>query len=221
MMTIFSWRDSAQKLATEESLNAVAASIRRGDVVIFPTETIYGIGCSALQDKAVRRVFEIKGRRPDQPPPLLIGRFDQLDSLVAHIPKAAQELMNLHWPGSLTLILPARDEISSLLCGRNDEMNVRTIGVRLTGHIIARALCERSTPLIATSANFSGAQGRAAAPQTLEDIPLAFQEKVDCVIDGGAVGGSASTVVDCTGEVPRILRQGSLSIASGGLSIAD
>jgi L-threonylcarbamoyladenylate synthase len=209
-MTIFSCRDSSQTQLTGDAMERAAACIRRGEVLIFPTETIYGVGCSALQEDAVRRVFEIKGRRPDQPPPILIGNSDQLSTLVARVPREAQALMERHWPGALTLILPARDELSPLLCGWNEETNTRTVGVRLTGHALARALCERSTPLIATSANFSGASGRAAAPQTLDDIPRAFQEKVDGVIDGGRVGGVASTVVDCTGGAPRVLREGAV-----------
>jgi L-threonylcarbamoyladenylate synthase len=143
---------------------------------------------------------------------VLIGSSDQLSTLASRIPPVAQGLMAQHWPGALTLILPARDELSSLLCGWNQETSTRTVGVRFTGHAMAHAILESRAPLVATSANFSGAVGRAAAPQALDDIPHNFQERADCVIDGGAVGGAPSTVVDCTGRVPRVLRSGAISV---------
>jgi L-threonylcarbamoyladenylate synthase len=186
--------------------------VREGGVIIFPTETIYGIGCSVLSDNSIRRVFEIKGRKPDQPPPVLIGSRAQLDTLVSKIPLCSKALMEKYWPGSLTLILPARDEISSLLCGVSIDGSTRTIGVRWTGHPTARVLCAEGEPLIATSANFSGATGRAAAPQTVDDIDFDFQQRVDAVIDDGAVGGLPSTIIDCTGDAPRIIREGALKI---------
>ena len=183
-----------------------------GAVLIFPTETIYGIGCSALQSNPIRRVFEIKGRAPNQPPPVLISGENQLSTLVARVPDCARGLMESYWPGALTLILPARDEISSLLCGLSADGSTRTIGVRLTNHAFARELCARVGPLVATSANFSGALGSAAAPHVLDDIPDGFKAHADFVIDGGALHGKASTVVDCSGDVPRVLRAGAVDV---------
>lgn len=200
--------------AFETSQQKIVSLIQSGGVLIFPTETIYGIGCSALQEESIRRVFEIKGRKPDQPPPVLVANDKQLMTLVASVPAFAAELMHEFWPGSLTLILPARDDVSSLLCSETNEGSTRAVGVRMTGHTTARAMCEESAPLIATSANFSGASGRAAAPQEMNDIPSDFKIMVDAVIDGGVVGGVASTVVDCTGDAPRVLRPGAVTIAA-------
>lgn len=190
--------------------NSTIEIIKRGGVFIFPTETIYGLGCDATNDEAVQRLLDIKGRNGDayKPPPVLIAGAEQLNLLVETIPDGARELIEQNWPGSLTLVLPARPDLSPLLTG-----GAGTIGVRETGNAIARALCEQSgVPLIATSANFSGASGRAAMPQTLDDIPQALKDKVDVVIDGGVVGGAPSTVVDCTVSPFRVLRQGAVKL---------
>jgi L-threonylcarbamoyladenylate synthase len=189
------------------------SSLQNGAVIIFPTETIYGIGCSSLQDKAIRRVFNIKGRAGDQPPPVLVSDLQQLHQLVSHVPSLADELIKKFWPGSLTIIFPARDEVADGLCGRNEETQSRTIGIRMTAHPIARMLCQRvSNPIIATSANYSGSIGKEATPRTLEDIPESFKQEVDFVIDGGFTGGQPSTVVDCSGERPRVLRRGAIHL---------
>jgi len=188
-------------------------ALRNGAVMIYPTETIYGIGCSGLCEESIARIFEIKGRAPDQPPPVLIFDSKHLEFLVAEISPLANRLISQHWPGALTLILPARPEVSDLLCGFSQVANLRTIAVRRTSHPIARALCEKiNAPLIATSANYSGAKNRAAAPQSLNDIPQDFKDKVDLVFDGGIVGGTPSTIVDCVANPPRVVRPGAVSI---------
>jgi L-threonylcarbamoyladenylate synthase len=182
-------------------------------VAVFPTETLYGIGCSIHCENAVARVFEIKGRALSQPPPVLISNSDQLRALVEKIPQAAAPLMTHFWPGSLTIIFPAHHEIHPLLCGWNETQNTRTIAVRQTSHPLAAALCDAlQAPVIATSANFSGAVGRAAQPRTLMDIPEALQNLADVVINGDTVGGAPSTIVDCTCEPPRVLRMGAVTL---------
>jgi L-threonylcarbamoyladenylate synthase len=182
-------------------------------VFIFPTETIYGIGCSIASENAVARIFEIKGRDLRQPPPVLIAEREQLTALVKGIPASAQQLIDQYWPGSLTLVLPANDNVADRLCGISADGITRTIGVRHSAHPFAMELCRvLDSPVIATSANFSGAIGRAAAPQSLDDIPNEFKEKVDAIIDGGNVGGLPSTIVDCTGEIPRLLRAGAVTL---------
>ena len=193
-------------------MNETIEIIQRGGVIIFPTETIYGLGCDATNESAVQRLLEIKGRDGEnyKPPPILIAGEEQLHLLVENIPEGAQDLMRKHWPGALTLVLAARENLSSLLTGTSS-----TIGVRESGHPIARALCEQSgVPLIATSANFSGAIGRAAMPQWLDDIPQELKNLVDTVIDGGLLGGAPSTVVDCTTMPFRVLRQGAIAMAN-------
>lgn len=191
-------------------LEEIVTIVQSGGVIVFPTETIYGLGCDATNEDAVRRLLEIKGRSGEayKPPPVLIAGTAQLERLVATIPPGAQEFMDQFWPGALTLVLPAHDGLSPLLTGDSG-----TIGVRETGHTLARELCKRSgVPIIATSANFSGATGRAAMPQTLDDIAPGLLSKVDAVLDGGAVGGAPSTVVDCTVTPFRVLRQGAVNV---------
>lgn len=183
---------------------------RRGGVLIFPTETIYGLGCDATNAVSVERVFAIKERAPDKPPPVLIANEEQLQMLVSHVSSAARALMQAHWPGALTLVLPARDDLCPLLAGR-DEEGEKTIAVRHSSHPIARALClAMGAPLVATSANRAGAVGNAANPRALDDIESQLKAVVDCVIDGGIVGGQPSTILGCTGPVPRLLRQGAI-----------
>ena len=181
-------------------------------VFIFPTETLYGIGCRVTGPDAITRVFQIKGRDLRQPPPVLIAKRPQLDALVKSIPSFAQELIDTYWPGSLTLILPARESVADCLCGTTAN-GQRTIGVRHSAHPLAVELClALESPIIATSANFSGATGRAAAPHCLDDIPDEFKDLADAIIDGGNVKGLPSTVVDCTGDFPHILRGGAVAL---------
>lgn len=189
------------------------ARLHLDSVLIFPTETLYGIGCSIRSETAIARVLKIKNRGQTQPPPVLIASAQQLSVLVTELSPLARELIAQFWPGSLTLVLPARDEVPEVLCGRSADGKTRTIGVRHTAHPLASALCETlHSPIIATSANFSGATGQAANPHSLDDIPEELKLLVDIVIDGGPVGGLPSTVVDCVAQPPRILRTGAIAL---------
>lgn len=191
--------------------------IRNGGLVIFPTETIYGLGCRASDEAAVSRVFALKGRAPDKPPPILVADESQLATLVEAVPDIARRLMEQFWPGSLTIVMAARAEVSPLLTITVGHL--RTIAVRQSGHPLARELCEAvGAPIVATSANYSGATGAAATPHVLNDIPEAFRRSVDVVIDGGGVAGQPSTIVDCTGPVLRVLRQGAVVLSEEWLS---
>lgn len=187
------------------------AQLRPDSVLIFPTETLYGIGCSIRSETAMERVLKIKNRDQKQPPPVLIASSQQLNALVTEHSPLAHQLIAEFWPGSLTLVLPARDEVPEVLCGRSADGKTRTIGVRHTAHPLASALCETlRSPIIATSANFSGATGRAANPHSLSDIPEELKQLADFVIEGGPVGGLPSTVVDCVAHPPRVLRAGAV-----------
>lgn len=204
-------------------INAVNAEctavIRAGGLLIFPTETLYGLGCVATNEVSLRQLFMVKERREGQPPPILISDEQQLQLLVSEYNTTAASLMQAHWPGSLTLILPARKGLSSLLTGLTTDGSTPTVGVRMSAHPVARALCEGvGEPLVATSANISGATGNAANPHVIEDISRTLKSRVDIVIDGGAVRGQPSTVVDCTGSIPIILRQGALQLSHEELS---
>jgi len=194
--------------------------IQHGASLIFPTETIYGLGAIATDANAVAKLFSIKGRSPEKPPPVIISNHEQLLQLVSEIPPQAKLLMQKYWPGALTLIFPARNDLPEIICGKStfEGKEISTIAVRMTSHPLAKKLCEEvGAPLIATSANFSGATGRAAAPQTLDDIPPTFLQKVDVVIDGKAEAGTASTIVDCTVSPARVLRVGAVELDASDL----
>lgn len=186
--------------------------IRRGGLVIFPTETLYGLGCIVTDEAAVRRLFEVKGRDPGKPPPVLVADEAQLQMLVDSPSGTALQLIEVHWPGALTLVLRARADVLPLLTGLADDGS-RTIAVRRSAHPVAQALCEGAgVPLIATSANHAGATGSAALPHSLDDIPDSLRQHVDIVIDGGVVAGQPSTIIDCVADPPRILRQGAIHL---------
>lgn len=200
--------------------NQLIEQIQHGASLLFPTETIYGLGAIATNAAAVAALFAIKGRSPEKPPPVIISNHAQLLQLVAAIPPQAKLLMQKCWPGALTLIFPARNDLPEIICGKStfEGKEISTIAVRMTSHPLAKQLCEiAKAPLVATSANFSGARGREAAPQMLDDIPKTFVQQVDIIIDGKAEAGMASTIVDCTVSPARILRVGAVELSDGDL----
>ena len=185
------------------TLRDAASALRAGGLVAFPTETFYGLGAAALSADAVRRVFAVKGRPESKPLLLLIDSVAMLDIVVSHIPPAAHPLMARHWPGPLTLIVPARDTLPEALTA-----GTGTVGVRLPAHPVARALVAAlGEPVTAPSANPSGAP----PPTTAAEVLAHFDGLIDVVLDGGPTpGGEPSTIVDVTVDPPRILRQGAV-----------
>lgn len=189
---------------------AALQTIRRGGLVIYPTETLYGLGCDATNEDAIARLLALKGRAADKPPPVLVADEHQLALLVDDVPAIATRLIAQYWPGALTLVLPAGTNAIGALTATAANAT-RTIAVRRSAHPVARALCEGlGAPLAATSANFAGATGREANPRSLDDIAPALRRGVEVVIDGGIVAGQPSTVIDCTTSPPRLLRAGAL-----------
>ncbi len=173
--------------------------LRAGGVVVFPTDTVYGLGCDATNPSAVRQLFEIKGRPPEQPVPVLLAEPEEAEAL-AHVPAAARRLMAHFWPGPLTLVLPARGQVVDLVTA-----GTGTVGLRVPDHPVPRALVRACRfPLVGTSANTSGHPAPTAVPQVLSDL----DGRVRLVLDGGRLRGRPSTVVDCTGDRPRVLRAG-------------
>ncbi|MCL6499494.1 MAG: threonylcarbamoyl-AMP synthase [Firmicutes bacterium] len=174
-------------------------ALRAGDVVVYPTDTVYGLGCDATNPSAVRRVFEIKGRPPDQPVPVLLADVRQADEL-AEIPEGARRLMKRFWPGPLTLVLPSRGVVAELVTA-----GTGTVGLRVPDHPVPRALVRAcGFPLVGTSANSTGRPAPVTVAQVLSDL----DGRVGLVLDGGRLAGRPSTVVDCTGDRPRVLRPG-------------
>lgn len=190
---------------SEENVVADAAAIiSRGGVIAYPTETIYGLGADATNEQAIRRIFDIKGRDFTNPISVIIGNLPDIHPLVGYIPDVARILMDAFWPGPLTIVFDATEEVSPLLTAGTGR-----IGIRLTGHEGARKIAQRTgKPITATSANRSGAPECSSA----EEVALEIGSKLDAIIDLGQTEGKAgSTIVDVTSHPPRILREGAIS----------
>lgn len=180
--------------------------LKSGGVVAFPTESFYALGVLATDETAVRRLFDIKKRPADKPLPLLVGNMDILKSIVTNIPARAKGLIEQYWPGPLTLIFEARENIPELLTGGTGKVAVRIPG-KSAALDLATAL---KLPVTATSANISFMP----PAKDLELIKKYFENKIDLIIDAGrAPGGRPSTIVDVTVAPPEILREGSIKLS--------
>ena len=181
-----------------------ARIIRNGGVVVFPTRSLYGLGADAFNARAVNRIFHIKQRPANKPILVLIEDRNELNRLAALVPPAATTIMERFWPGSVSIVLQAKEGLSS-----NLTAGTKIIGIRLPGHNIAYTLVKAvGSPITGTSANLSGSTGCFQ----VNDLDEKIVDSVDLILDAGSLrGGAGSTVVDVTGESPLILRQGGLS----------
>ncbi|GBC62980.1 threonylcarbamoyl-AMP synthase [Desulfonema ishimotonii] len=185
-----------------EMIAEAADHIRSGRVVVFPTMGLYGLGADAENADAVDRIFAIKGRSSQKPILVLIHHRSQLSRLVKTIPPVAEKIMNLFWPGGVTLIFEARDTLPVNLTAGTGK-----IGVRICEHPVAVALVQAlGSPLTGTSANLSGQSGCFQ----VDTLSPGIAEQADLILDAGPLqhGGIASTVVDVSGDAPRVLREG-------------
>ena len=188
----------------EESVALGARLIREGELVGFPTETVYGLGANALDARAVAKIFEAKGRPQDNPLITHVACVEEIPPLVRAIPAAARKLMEAFWPGPMTLILPKADCIPDAVSAGLD-----TVGIRLPANADARRLIRAAgCPIAAPSANRSGRPSPTTALHVLEDM----DGRIPLILDGGACQvGVESSVIDATGEVPVILRPGGIT----------
>jgi L-threonylcarbamoyladenylate synthase len=184
-----------------DDLVPAVSALRSGGVVAFPTETFYGLAVDPRSALAVKRVFELKRRAPDQPLPLIASGIDQVLDHVGTMTPLAERLAARGWPGPLTLIIPA----SAQLC---DDVHLSTgkVAVRVPADPVARALARSAGHAItSTSANFSG-EAPAATP---DQVVRSFGSGIDVLIDSGpTLGGVPSTIVDVTGDAPVLVRAG-------------
>jgi L-threonylcarbamoyladenylate synthase len=187
-----------------ENLSAAVQVLKGGDVIVFPTETLYGLGADALNDAAVEKVFQLKGRDPRNPIPVLVADQEMLHTLVAKIPTVAQKLMDRYWPGPLTLVLPGRKNIPKPLCNPTGG-----IAVRISSQPIAALLIKGlGRPLTATSANPSGKE----PARTLQEAKTYFADRVELFVDGGTLTSkSGSTVVEVIEDNVKVVREGEIS----------
>jgi L-threonylcarbamoyladenylate synthase len=184
----------------QRDLETGISILKKGGVIAFPTDTVYGLGADAFNSVAVQRIYEIKDRSESNPFPLLIADVKQLNALAEPIPELARFLARQFWPGGVTLVLSKIDSVPAYLAPGP------TIAVRVPNHPTCLTLLQHlAEPLIGTSANVSGQP----AALTADEVRQQLGDRVDLVIDGGRCpGGKESTVVDITREPPVILRQG-------------
>lgn len=183
----------------DRGLAAAARALRAGLVVALPTDTVYGLAVDPTQPGATDRLFAAKRRPHDVDLPVLVAGVDQALQLAASVPEIAVRLMDRFWPGPLTVVLPRSPEFTGDL--GDDEA---TVGVRCPAHPVPRALCAEVGPLATTSANRHGQPTHETAAAVEADLG----REVAVVIDGGTCAGRPSTVVDCTGVEPKLLREG-------------
>lgn len=188
----------------EEGLAAGARVIAAGGLVGFPTETVYGLGADAMDDAAVRSIYEAKGRPSNNPLIVHICEFNQIYDLVSELTPLAKKLLAEFWPGPFTAVLNKRPEISDVVSG-----GLSTVAVRMPSDIYARELIRRSGRFIAApSANISGKPSPTSAQHVIDD----FFGKIPVILDGGSASvGLESTVCDLRGEVPILLRPGGIT----------
>ena len=187
-----------------ENLSQAVAALKSGDVIVFPTETLYGLGADALGDASVERVLRLKARGPNNPIPVLVAGEEMLRRVVSEITPTARKLMRRFWPGPLTLVLPAQKALPQPLVNRNGG-----VGVRMSRQpIAARLVQELGHPLTATSANPSGRE----PARTIAQAKSYFVGKVHVFLDGGALTSrKGSTVIEVSGDLIKIIREGEIS----------
>ena len=191
--------------AQEPGTPALAAElIKRGELVAIPTETVYGLGANGLDEAAVVKIFEAKGRPQDNPLILHICGPEQIELFCHHIPQKAYDLARTYWPGPLTMVLPARDSVP-----RRTTAGLDTVAVRCPDNAVTREIIRLSgVPIAAPSANLSGKPSTTTAEHVLHD----HDGRIAAVVDGGPCRvGVESTIVDLTEDRPRLLRPGGIT----------
>ncbi|QYN34675.1 threonylcarbamoyl-AMP synthase [Pseudonocardia sp. DSM 110487] len=195
--------DCAVPDARTEGLAAAARAVKAGRLVVLPTDTVYGIGCDAFSAPAVRNLLSAKQRGPDMPVPVLVGSWKTIDGLVLGVPKSARDLIEAFWPGGLSLVLPHAPSLNWDLGSTKG-----TVMLRMPLHPVALELLRDVGPMAVSSANVSGQPPAASVAEAEEQLG----EKVAVYLDGGPSGEPvASTIVDLTGDEPRVLREGAVT----------
>jgi L-threonylcarbamoyladenylate synthase len=181
-----------------------AAVLQKGGLVAFPTDTVYGVGAPVFAADAVLRLYEIKGRSSEKAIAVLVARADDLERVAARLSPSAFKLARRFWPGPLTLVVPKHPALPEAVSA------LPTVGIRQPDHPVAQRLLTLTGPLAVSSANLSGHP----SPVSAQEVMTQLGGRIDLLLDGGQTpGGVASTVVDCTGERPVIVRAGPISLA--------
>jgi len=188
-----------------EYLQEAAEIIKSGGLVAFPTETVYGLGANALDEKAAAKIYEAKGRPSDNPLIAHIASFEEIEPLVSRIPENGRRLAEAFWPGPMTLIFPKSEKVPYGTTGGLD-----TVAVRMPSDPVAAELIRLAgVPVAAPSANTSGRPSPTRAEHVYQDM----NGRIELILDGGPVGiGVESTIVDVTEEIPVLLRPGAITM---------
>lgn len=196
---------SGRATLPDESIAQAIAALRAGEVVVYPTETFYGIGADAFAPAALERIFAIKGREAAKTIALIAHDSAAAFAVVREVPQYARELARAFWPGPLTLVMPAREGLPAALIGPDGG-----VGVRVSSHPVARALAQGlGRAITATSANRSGA----APARTIAEARASLGGAVKVFVEGGTLtGGAPSTIVQCNSTGWRLLRAGAIGI---------
>ena len=178
--------------------------LKRGGLVAFPTDTVYGLGAWSNLREAVERIYQVKERPRNMPLPLLLADTSQINEVAYPVPQIAWLLVRNFLPGALTIVLPKSKSVPDIITAGGI-----TIAIRVPAHPVPVALAQGlGAPIVGTSANLSGKP----SSLTADEVYSQFGDKIDFVIDGGrCLGGQESTIVDVTGEVPVVLREGAIS----------
>jgi tRNA threonylcarbamoyl adenosine modification protein (Sua5/YciO/YrdC/YwlC family) len=204
MATVSLRYDCADPDVRPDAIDAAAGAIKAGQLVVLPTDTVYGVGADAFDATAVADLLAAKGRGRDMPVPVLVGSWDTIEGLISYVPTQTRSLIEAFWPGGLTLVV---EHAPSLAWDLGDARG--TVAVRMPLHPVALELLERTGPLAVSSANRSGQ----SAALTADDAQEQLGASVQVYLDGGpATSGVASTIVDVTTETPRVLREGAVSV---------
>ena len=188
----------------EATIAEAARILRRGGLVAFPTDTVYGVGAHACLPDAVERIYRVKERPRDKAIPLLLADAQQVEEVAVNVPPVTFRLMGVFWPGGLTIVVSRSSRVPDVVTAGGD-----TVALRMPDHAFVLALIRTlGAPLAATSANISGRPPAVTGGQALGEL----RGRVELIVDGGVCpGGVPSTVLDLVSEPPRVLRAGAVS----------
>lgn len=192
-------------MINQSEIDSAVAILKYSGVVAFPTDTVYGIGADAFDQRAVAKIYRIKERPKDKPIAVLVSSVDEVIEITTDLPELFYDLASKHWPGALTMILRSNQNLPSVVTA-----GLSTVGVRMPDNPITLSLIRKlGSPIAATSANLSGDKPATSAEQVREYL----EDRIDFIVDGGHTEiGVASTVVDLTSSPPSVLRQGTVTI---------
>ncbi len=198
------WFDCADEFQRAEGIAAAVTAVLNGELVVLPTDTVYGLGVDAFSPTAVTRLLTAKGRGRDMPPPVLVGTVRAAAALVEDLGPDGQQLIDEFWPGGLTIVCRAARTLSWDL---GDTKG--TVAIRMPEDAVALDLLRETGPMAVSSANLTGQPAATTAVLARDQLG----EAVSVYLDNGNVsGGVASTIVDLTGPQPRLLRRGAISV---------